>query len=73
MVPNKPENISPTTYPGIEGVVYSTSKDSIDNVEQIVIAKAEITSGPLPHPDLVEKYNKVIPNGAERIMRMAEL
>ena len=29
-------------------------------------------SGPLPPPELLAKYNDVIPNGAERIMQMAE-
>jgi uncharacterized membrane protein len=29
-------------------------------------------SGPLPHPALLARYNEVIPNGAERIMAMAE-
>jgi uncharacterized membrane protein len=29
-------------------------------------------SGPLPPPELLDKYNDVIPNGAERIMQMAE-
>jgi uncharacterized membrane protein len=29
-------------------------------------------SGPLPHPALLAKYNEVIPNGAERLMTMAE-
>jgi uncharacterized membrane protein len=29
-------------------------------------------SGPLPPPELLAKYNDVIPNGAERIMAMAE-
>lgn len=29
-------------------------------------------SGPLPHPELLAKYNEVIANGAERIMAMAE-
>jgi uncharacterized membrane protein len=29
-------------------------------------------SGPLPHPTLLAQYNDVIPNGAERIMAMAE-
>jgi uncharacterized membrane protein len=29
-------------------------------------------SGPLPPPELLAKYNEVIPNGAERIMTMAE-
>jgi uncharacterized membrane protein len=29
-------------------------------------------SGPLPLPSLIAQYNEVIPNGAERIMAMAE-
>lgn len=29
-------------------------------------------SGPLPPPEVLAKYNDVIPNGAERIMKMAE-
>jgi len=29
-------------------------------------------SGPLPHPNLLAKYNEVIPDGANRIMAMAE-
>jgi len=29
--------------------------------------------GPLPHPDSLARYDAIIPNGAERIMRMAEL
>jgi uncharacterized membrane protein len=28
--------------------------------------------GPLPHPDLLARYNQIIPNGAERILSMAE-
>jgi uncharacterized membrane protein len=29
-------------------------------------------SGPLPHPAILEKYNEIIPGGAERILAMAE-
>ena len=29
-------------------------------------------SGPLPPPEILAKYNEAIPNGAERIMAMAE-
>jgi uncharacterized membrane protein len=29
-------------------------------------------SGPIPPPGLLEKYNEVVPNGAERILAMAE-
>jgi uncharacterized membrane protein len=30
-------------------------------------------SGPLPPPGALEQFNQIIPNGAERIMRMVEL
>lgn len=36
---------------------------------QVVRASWE---GPIPPPALIEQYNAIIPNGAERIMRMAE-
>lgn len=29
-------------------------------------------SGPIPHPMLLKEFNDVIPNGADRIMAMAE-
>src|SRR2546422_641931 len=29
-------------------------------------------SGPIPHPSVLEQYNRVIPNGADRIMHLAE-
>jgi len=29
-------------------------------------------SGPLPPPEILKKYNEAVPNGAERIMTMAE-
>jgi len=36
------------------------------------VVTASFLSGPLPHPDLLAKYNDVVPNGAERLMQMAE-
>ena len=38
----------------------------------VVQATSSSFSGPLPHPNVLEKYNEIIPNGAERIMAMAE-
>jgi len=29
-------------------------------------------SGPLPHPEALSQFNDIVPNGAERIFRMAE-
>jgi uncharacterized membrane protein len=34
--------------------------------------QAAAFSGPLPLPGLIAKYDEIIPNGAERIMAMAE-
>lgn len=37
------------------------------------VSISESHAGPLPHPDFLRKYEELIPNGAERIMTMAEL
>jgi uncharacterized membrane protein len=33
---------------------------------------AERFAGPLPHPDILERYDKIVPGLAERIVKMAE-
>jgi uncharacterized membrane protein len=38
----------------------------------IVSIQQKSHSGPLPDPDTLVKYNSIIPNGADRIMKMAE-
>lgn len=46
-----------------------------DEVADKIIAKRvqSLTySGPIPHPALLKEFNEVIPNGADRIMTMAE-
>lgn len=40
--------------------------------QQILQVAAEFHSGPLPHPDILAKYNECIPNGAERMMQAFE-
>ena len=39
---------------------------------QLINIQAEHHSGPIPPPKILEEYNKVIPNAAERILKMAE-
>jgi uncharacterized membrane protein len=40
---------------------------------QKIIARQEISfSGPIPPPELLSKYGEIIPNGADRILKMAE-
>lgn len=40
--------------------------------QQPMHVSAAAFSGPLPPPSLLQQYNTVIPNAAERILRMAE-
>jgi uncharacterized membrane protein len=46
-----------------------TKKEVILRSTSLVIKQH---SGPLPDPETLGEYNQLIPNGAERIMRMAE-
>ena len=39
---------------------------------QLVQQKLEITTGPIPSPHVLQQYNQVVPDAAERIIRMAE-
>lgn len=39
---------------------------------QVVATKSETFEGPLPHPDLLAKYETILPGIAERIVSMAE-
>ncbi len=41
-------------------------------VKTIAVVESRIHSGPLPDPETLSRYCKVIPNGAERIMQMVE-
>jgi uncharacterized membrane protein len=41
--------------------------------QEIQLTQSFSFSGPLPPPQLLKQYNDVVPNGAERLMQMAEL
>jgi uncharacterized membrane protein len=51
-------------------VPLSQQHHAIDQQVRAIITQE--FSGPLPPPNALEKYNVIIPNGAERIMKMAE-
>ncbi len=46
--------------------------NSSQKLTQARISASYSFSGPLPPPELLARYNDVVPNGAERIMQMAE-
>ena len=39
---------------------------------QVTETRLEQFSGPIPPPDTLERYERLVPGGAERILRMAE-
>ena len=38
----------------------------------VILTKQELFSGPLPHPDILARFNVVVPGSAEIIIQMAE-
>ena len=38
----------------------------------LVFAKQEVYQGPVPHPDLLQRYDKIVPGAAERLIALAE-
>lgn len=54
-----------------DNILQNNNKESGELVSQH-ITTMEFSSGPLPQPHILEKYNQIIPNAAERILVMAE-
>lgn len=50
----------------------SVNEFESDNHHRSLIAEARMFSGPIPSPDILKEYDDIIPNGAERILVMAE-
>lgn len=50
----------------------SNPNKQLKKFEQRIALAARHFSGPLPPPEILERYNSALPDAAERIMRMAE-
>ena len=42
------------------------------NTPQIKLQQVQVSSGPIPSPQILQQYNSIVPDAAERIIRMAE-
>ena len=49
-----------------------TATTTVKNILRSELSVTRFHSGPLPAPQTLAEYNHVVPNGAERIMTMAE-
>lgn len=47
-------------------------KEKVHTLQRISYMESVSYSGPLPHPDMLKKYNEAVPDGAERILKMVE-
>lgn len=59
----------------IKDIIQYIPDEKKDEVLKVITAQSieqKTFSGPLPPPAILEKYNNIIENGAERIMKMAE-
>lgn len=59
------EGIDPELFKGVP-------KGKRAEIASLIYSDQRTHSGPLPSPDYLEEYSRLIPNGAERIMKMAE-
>ena len=60
IIPEKPQNKLPDNPEQIEAKKIS------------ILSRMEKFSGPLPPPVILEHYNKIIPDGANRILKLVE-
>lgn len=62
------------TYPAQATNPVAKIQKSVDNpVAHQVVHQTIQHSGPLPDPASLERYNRIVPDAAERIIKMAEL
>lgn len=61
-------SINPRIFEGVN----KKKKEELLKSFSFTLIQSKSHSGPLPAPDTLSEYNELIPNGAERIMKMAE-
>ncbi|WP_051919107.1 DUF2335 domain-containing protein [Basilea psittacipulmonis] len=78
MTQNSHKNSNNTQYPNekTQEIVNAIRTDpsilNNEEIQHIVYQQMKIHSGPLPSPEDINLYNQYIPDGANRIMSMAE-
>lgn len=53
-------------------VTRSAKSDDLRTDKGLVAIEHHFSSGPLPQPDVLSRYNEIVPGAAERIIAMAE-
>jgi uncharacterized membrane protein len=56
----------------VQEVLEAVPEPKREAAARVLIEYKQSFSGPLPHPSLLKQYNDCVPDGAERIIKMAE-
>ncbi len=65
-------NPNQTVPDELKPILKKLSQEEQKKIRSVIVSSYQSYSGPLPSPESLEKYNQIIPDGADRIMRMAE-
>jgi len=57
-----------------EGITFQIPRDAFSSIiaKGLVVTKETSFSGPIPPPDMLERYEKALPGSADRIVAIAE-
>lgn len=69
---NKNENLPAELRDKVGEVLRGLPKDKRAELVQVVQQVARFHRGPLPDAETLEHYNRIIPNGGERLMKLVE-
>ena len=73
---DNPSNLSTNNQEALKEFQHRLERMPPEDQKRILqsfsISSFQMFSGPLPSPESLEQYNKIIPDGADRIMKMAE-
>lgn len=66
---NSPAPVAPS---GVQTGEHLPAQEGEEGIEAVISRVIEHHSGPLPPPEILRQYDEIVPDGAERIMAMAE-
>lgn len=66
------DDLSISGTPVLENVDALPVEEETADSKALVMGHTESYPSPVPHPDILQKYKNVVPDAAERLIRMAE-
>lgn len=68
----KPNNVADLSETQVLEIIENQPEKVRESITKILVSEKMSYEGPIPPPSLLKEFDSVIPNGADRIMTMAE-